>query len=142
MLKGDDDALKENWREAVKIDPEFEKHRAKLIETLEPFEKMWDGHIGRVNITKHRFELVEGATPVHQPVRRAGPQQRELQWSEIKKQLADDVIEPSTAEWAAPIVFAPKKDGTLRFCIDYRRLNAVTKRDSYPYRGWMNVSIR
>ena len=43
-----------------------------------------------------------------------------------------DVIEEAECEWASPILFVPKPDGTIRFCVDYRRLNAMTVRDSYP----------
>ena len=60
----------------------------------------------------------------------------------MKRQLEAGVIEPSNSEWAAPVLFAPKKDGKLRFCIDYRRLNAMTVKDSYRYQGWTNASIR
>ena len=42
------------------------------------------------------------------------------------------VIRPSTSPWNFPIVIAPKKDGTMRFCINYRRLNTVTRKDKYP----------
>jgi len=42
------------------------------------------------------------------------------------------IVEPATSPWASSVVFVKKKDGTLRFCIDYRRLNSVSKQDSYP----------
>jgi len=43
-----------------------------------------------------------------------------------------DVIEESKSPWMSPAVLVKKKDDTIRFCIDFRKLNAVTKKDSYP----------
>lgn len=44
----------------------------------------------------------------------------------------DNIIEPAQTGWASPIVFAPEKDGTIQFCVNYRELNTAEKRNSYP----------
>ena len=54
----------------------------------------------------------------------------------VKKYLVNNLdkgfIEPSQALFAAPVLFVKKPDGSLRFCIDYRKLNHITKKDRYP----------
>ncbi len=50
----------------------------------------------------------------------------------LEENLKKEFITPSKAPFASPILFAEKKDGSLRFCVNYRKLNALTKRDRYP----------
>ena len=71
-------------------------------------------------------------SPVSQPYRRIPPNQLMEVKAHIQKLLDQGVIKPSHSPYASPIVLARKKDGSLRMCIDYRRLNAKTCRDSFP----------
>lgn len=52
--------------------------------------------------------------------------------NELDEMLKLDMIEPSNSKWNNPIVLVPKKDGTIRFCLDFRKLNVVSKFDPYP----------
>lgn len=56
--------------------------------------------------------------------------------------LAREVIQPSNSSslWASPVVLAQKKDGTYRFCVDYRKLNFVTCKDAYPL-PWIDETL-
>ena len=50
----------------------------------------------------------------------------------LNDMLQKDIISPSKSPWASLIVLVKKKDGTSRFCVDYRQINAVTRKDAYP----------
>lgn len=51
---------------------------------------------------------------------------------ELEKMLAEDIVEPSSSPWASPITLVTKKDGGVRFCVDFRKLNSITKKDAHP----------
>ena len=111
-----------------------ENTKEKLKETIQEFREIFfenADELGRSGRTKHAID-VEGNKPIKLPPRRPPLAQREVIEKEVKKMLAADVIEPSDSPWAAPVVLVKKKDGNVRFCVDFRKLNAVTKKDAYP----------
>ncbi|GFS76855.1 retrovirus-related Pol polyprotein from transposon 412 [Trichonephila clavipes] len=89
---------------------------------------------GRTRLTKHRIDTREHL-PINQHLRRLPFAKQEEVQKLIKDMKNNDVIEPSSSPGHLPIALARKKDGSTRFCVDYRRLNDVTKKDSYPLQG-------
>ena len=88
-------------------------------------------NLGRTSIVKHEIRTNE-SKPIRQNPRRLPISQRAVAEAEMESMLKRGVIEPSSSPWASPIVLVRKKDGTTRFCVDYRRLNSVMVKDSYP----------
>ncbi|KAK7888647.1 hypothetical protein WMY93_024207 [Mugilogobius chulae] len=86
---------------------------------------------GRTDIVEHDICLKNGAT-----VKRLSYRIPERLLSSLKKEidlmLSLGIIEVSKSEWCNPVVLVPKKDGSMRFCIDFRYLNSISLFDSYP----------
>ena len=104
----------------------------KARKLLSKYDHMWNGKLGKISVTEHRIKLKDDAQPVHLQPYRAGPKAREFEQTEVRRMMEDGVIEHAQSEWASPVVIVAKKDGSLRFCIDYRKLNDLTVKDSYP----------
>ena len=89
------------------------------------------GERGKVDTVEHKIET-GNHPPIKQPSRRVPFSVR----GEIHKMVGDmleaGVVQESSSPWASPIVLVKKKDGSLRFCVDYRRLNAITRKDVFP----------
>ena len=86
---------------------------------------------GRTGVTKHKINTID-ASPVGQHPRRLPFAQREEAFKAVEEMHAQGIIEPSASPWASPDVLVKKKDGGTRFCVDYWKLNELTKKDSYP----------
>ena len=84
------------------------------------------------DIGTHKIVLNQDCEPVTKQPYRMSPRELEEVQKQLKILIEKDMIRPSASPWAAPVIFAKKKDGTLRMCVDYRALNRLTKRDTYP----------
>eukprot|EP00731_Ephydatia_muelleri_P003189 Em0001g3189a len=101
-----------------------------LVEFADVFAESSDD-MGRTGVVKHSIDTGT-SHPIRQQCRRVPPFRREQAKKMIDDMLQKDIIQPSSSPWASPIILVPKKDGSLRFCIDYRKLNSVTRKDAYP----------
>ena len=90
-----------------------------------------DEDVGRAAVTEHRIEL-DDYTPIRQRPRRFPEPVVEAIEEQCRQLQALDIIAPSKSAWSSPVVPIRKKDGSIRLCIDYRKVNAVTRPDRFP----------
>ncbi|XP_063952099.1 uncharacterized protein LOC135153446 [Lytechinus pictus] len=90
-----------------------------------------DFDLGNFRAVTHKIDTGT-ANPIKQKMRRTPINFAQEEKAHLDKMLKAGVIKPSISEWASPPVLIRKRDGSVRWCIDYRALNSVTRKDVYP----------
>jgi len=111
-------------------DGQREKVR-KLLTQYRTILSTGDHDVGRTPLVEHTIDTGDHH-PIRQPLQRQPFQHQAYIDEETDRMLEYGIIEPAASPWASNVVLVKKKDGSLRFCVDYRRLNSITYKDSYP----------
>jgi len=110
------------------LTPDQNQHLTQLVDRM---KAEMGSSLGCTNVVQHK--IVTNSQPIRQRPYRVSPVIQKFIDQEIDEMLRLDIIEPSSSPWASPVVMVQKKNtGKYRFCVDYRKLNEVTERDSYP----------
>ena len=83
------------------------------------------------NVKEHVI-ITEDVPPIKKRAYKTAPKENDFIKNEIDEMLEQDLIQPSTSPWSFPVVVVKKKNGKFRFCVNYKPLNDVTKKNNYP----------
>ena len=104
--------------------------RQLIIDCLDAFSAD-DNDIGNVQVTEFVIDTGDHA-PLLARARQYSAAHRQAIAEEVSKCAKSGVVRPSSSPWASPVLIVKKKDGTNRMCVDFRALNDVTRKDSFP----------
>lgn len=105
--------------------------RQDLTDLLQEFMHLFPDVPTRTEQIYHDVDVGD-ASPVKQHPYRLNPIKQKYLKEEIQFLLENDFIEPSHSSWSSPCILVPKPDGSYRMCTDYRKVNSVSKSDTYP----------
>ncbi|XP_070571314.1 uncharacterized protein [Ptychodera flava] len=121
----------QGWQDVKISDSLTEPQKLEVRKLLYEYQDIFSDVPGRTSLAKHSI-ITTSQQPIHQKPYRHPPAIKDKVREEVQKMLSANIIQSSCSPWASPIVMVPKKDHTIRFCVDYRRLNQITQFDAYP----------
>jgi len=111
-----------------------EERRDQMFQLLQKYSDVFTRNKfspGKAVGVEHHI-ILEDTRPIRQAPYRVAPAKRNEIQALVEEMLDLGVIEPSNSPWSSPVVLVKKSDGSSRFCVDYRRVNAATRKDTYP----------
>ncbi|XP_011171540.1 uncharacterized protein LOC105204179 [Solenopsis invicta] len=120
--------LQQNNDELIHTDLNIDNESRKTVECMMSAYKP-----NKIKTTDIELKItLKEETPIYQSPRRLPPKERESVEKQVNDWLHEGIIEPCSSEYASPVVVVKKKNGSLRLCVDYRKLNRIMVRDKYP----------
>ncbi|KAJ8020637.1 hypothetical protein HOLleu_40281 [Holothuria leucospilota] len=113
------------------LDIEHQRRIAKMFEDNSEAFSQGEFDLGLCDVIPHKIKVTSDS-PIRQPYRRIPPTQMEDVKQLLQDMLEKKIIRRSASPYASPVVLVKKKTGAFRVCIDYRKLNAITVKDSFP----------
>ncbi len=116
---------------AEDITPQEREELAAAIYKYQDIFSSGPEDMGRTDLVTHSIDTGKNR-PICLPPRRLPITKQDVEQAKVQKMLDKGVIEPCQSSWVSPVVLVTKKDGSTRFCVDYRKVNEVTRKDAYP----------
>ncbi|UYV70538.1 hypothetical protein LAZ67_7003442, partial [Cordylochernes scorpioides] len=116
------------------INPELsDSEKIDVLDVLYRYRELFSEEWNKAaDIEPYHIKLKANTEPIRQKAYRRSPKEREIIEEQVKEMCEKGVIRKSTSPWASPVVLVKKSDGSYRFCVDYRKVNNVTEKFSYP----------
>ncbi|GFU62993.1 hypothetical protein TNCV_29061 [Trichonephila clavipes] len=124
------------YRNGKMTNRKTEKKRERERDIRTTLKVFWAFHEDQ-QVDSHEYECetqvyTGDLAPINQRAYRVSPTERRIIHEKFQKMLDEGIVQPSESTWSSPVVLVRKKDVSWRFCVDYRKLNSVTKKDVYP----------
>ena len=112
------------------LSPTQQQQLKDLFQEFSDIVSQGEDDLGCTPLLQHAIET-EGP-PLHQLYHRQNPAVRREEMAQVQQMLSNGIIRPYNSPWSSPVVMVKEKDGSLRFCVDFRQLNAATIKDAHP----------
>ena len=106
--------------------------QSEILSLVNEYKHLFPDVPGRTTAAVHDIKLLSSTTPIKQHSYRTNPEKQAVIDKELAYMLEHEIVEHSNSCWSSPCLLVPKPDGTSRFCTDFRKVNSVTKTDTYP----------
>ena len=118
--------------EKVNVNPDLDAEQMAAVRQLLQRHRsciaLSPNELGCTSLVEHSIDTGD-SRPIHQSQRRFAPFKRSVIQTQVKDMIQQGVVVPSSSPWSSPVVLVRKKYGTIRFCVDYRKINSLTKQD-------------